>query len=93
MDIYGFVLAGLLITMGALGDRIGRRRAAAIGAAAFGVASVAAAYSGSAAADRRPGPARRRRGDADALDAGPDPQHVPRREAAADRDRASGPAA
>ncbi len=25
-DVYGFVLAGLLITMGSLGDRIGRRR-------------------------------------------------------------------
>ena len=31
-DIYGFVLAGLLITMGALGDRIGRRRLLLIGA-------------------------------------------------------------
>ena len=38
-DIYGFVLAGLLITMGALGDRIGRRRLLLIGAAAFGAAS------------------------------------------------------
>lgn len=43
-DIYGFVLAGLLITMGALGDRIGRRRLLIFGAAAFGLASVAAAY-------------------------------------------------
>jgi MFS transporter, DHA2 family, multidrug resistance protein len=43
-DIYGFVLAGLLITMGALGDRIGRRRLLMIGAVAFGVASIAAAY-------------------------------------------------
>jgi DHA2 family multidrug resistance protein-like MFS transporter len=43
-DIYGFVLAGLLITMGALGDRIGRRRLLLIGAVAFGLASVAAAY-------------------------------------------------
>lgn len=25
-DIYGFMLAGLLLTMGSLGDRIGRRR-------------------------------------------------------------------
>lgn len=48
MDIYGFVLAGMLITMGALGDRIGRRRLLLIGAAAFGAASLAAAYSGSA---------------------------------------------
>jgi DHA2 family multidrug resistance protein-like MFS transporter len=43
-DIYGFVLAGLLITMGALGDRIGRRRLLLFGATSFGVASVAAAY-------------------------------------------------
>src|SRR5437867_5697236 len=45
VDIYGFVLAGLLITMGTLGDRIGRRRRLLIGAAAFGVASVLAAFS------------------------------------------------
>jgi DHA2 family multidrug resistance protein-like MFS transporter len=43
-DIYGFVLAGLLITMGALGDRIGRRRLLTFGALAFGIASLAAAY-------------------------------------------------
>lgn len=48
MDAYGFVLAGLLITMGAVGDRIGRRKLLLIGAAAFGVASVTAAYSNSA---------------------------------------------
>src|SRR5216110_616548 len=48
VDIYGFVLAGLLITMGTLGDRIGRRRLLLIGAAAFGVASVLAAFSRSA---------------------------------------------
>ena len=44
-DIYGFVLAGLLITMGSLGDRIGRRRLLIFGALAFGLASLAAAYS------------------------------------------------
>ena len=43
-DIYGFVLAGLLITMGSLGDRIGRRRLLLFGAVAFGLASLAAAY-------------------------------------------------
>ncbi|AXK36199.1 MFS transporter [Streptomyces armeniacus] len=43
-DIYGFVLGGLLLTMGALGDRVGRRRLLLTGAAAFGAASVAAAY-------------------------------------------------
>ncbi|MFJ4869615.1 MFS transporter [Streptomyces sp. NPDC088757] len=44
LDVYGFVLAGLLITMGALGDRLGRRRLLLGGAALFGTASVAAAY-------------------------------------------------
>src|SRR5687768_11016038 len=44
-DIYGFLIAGSLITMGALGDRIGRRRLLLIGAAAFAVASVLAAFS------------------------------------------------
>ncbi|MFE3519934.1 MFS transporter [Streptomyces sp. NPDC059166] len=44
LDMYGFVLAGLLITMGALGDRIGRRALVLAGAALFGGASVAAAY-------------------------------------------------
>jgi DHA2 family multidrug resistance protein-like MFS transporter len=48
VDIYGFVVAGLLITMGTLGDRIGRRRLLLIGAAAFAGASVFAALSGSA---------------------------------------------
>jgi len=43
-DIYGFVLAGLLITMGSLGDRIGRRRLLIGGAFAFGLASLIAAY-------------------------------------------------
>jgi len=44
-DIYGFVIAGFLMTMGTLGDRIGRRKLLLIGAAAFGAASVLAAYS------------------------------------------------
>ncbi|KUM67573.1 MFS transporter [Streptomyces curacoi] len=47
-DIYAFVLAGLLMTMGSLGDRIGHRRLLLIGAAAFGTASLAAAYADSA---------------------------------------------
>ncbi|MEW1645503.1 MFS transporter [Streptomyces sp. NPDC091219] len=47
-DIYAFVLAGLLMTMGSLGDRIGYRRLLLIGAAAFGTASVIAAYANSA---------------------------------------------
>jgi DHA2 family multidrug resistance protein-like MFS transporter len=45
IDIYGFMVAGSLITMGTLGDRIGRRRLLMIGAAAFGVTSVLAAFS------------------------------------------------
>ncbi|NUK08751.1 MFS transporter [Streptomyces lunaelactis] len=44
IDIYGFMIAGFLVAMGTLGDRIGRRKLLLIGAAAFGVASVAAAY-------------------------------------------------
>ena len=48
LDIYGFLVAGCLITMGTLGDRIGRRRLLMIGAAAFAAASVVAAFSTSA---------------------------------------------
>ena len=48
VDIYGFLIAGFLITMGTLGDRIGRRRLLLIGAAAFGSASILAAFSNSA---------------------------------------------
>ncbi|GHJ43833.1 MFS transporter [Catellatospora sp. TT07R-123] len=47
-DSYGFVLAGLLITMGSLGDRVGRRRLLMLGALGFSAASALAAYSGSA---------------------------------------------
>jgi MFS transporter, DHA2 family, multidrug resistance protein len=47
-DIYGFLIAGSLITMGTLGDRVGRRRVLLIGATAFGIASVLAAFSNSA---------------------------------------------
>ena len=48
VDIYGFLLAGFLITMGTLGDRLGRRKLLMIGATAFGLASVMAALSNSA---------------------------------------------
>jgi MFS transporter, DHA2 family, multidrug resistance protein len=44
-DIYGFMVAGFLVTMGTLGDRIGRRRLLLLGAAAFGLVSVLAALS------------------------------------------------
>jgi MFS transporter, DHA2 family, multidrug resistance protein len=45
LDIYGFMVAGFLLTMGTLGDRIGRRRLLLIGAATFGAASILAARS------------------------------------------------
>jgi MFS transporter, DHA2 family, multidrug resistance protein len=45
VDIYGFLIAGSLITMGTLGDRIGRRKLLLAGAGAFGFASVLAAFS------------------------------------------------
>jgi DHA2 family multidrug resistance protein-like MFS transporter len=48
VDIYGFLVAGSLVTMGTLGDRIGRRKLLLIGAAVFGTASVLAAFSTSA---------------------------------------------
>jgi DHA2 family multidrug resistance protein-like MFS transporter len=47
IDIYGFMVAGFLITMGTLGDRIGRRKLLLIGAAAFGALSLLAAFSNS----------------------------------------------
>ncbi|MDN5917358.1 MAG: MFS transporter [Pseudonocardia sp.] len=50
LDIYALLIAGFLITMGTLGDRIGRRRLLLIGAAAFAVASLAAAYAPTAEA-------------------------------------------
>jgi len=45
IDIYGFMVAGFLVTMGTLGDRIGRRKLLLIGAAGFGAVSVLAAFS------------------------------------------------
>lgn len=45
VDIYAFVIATLLITMGTLGDRIGRRKLLMWGIAGFGAASLLAAYS------------------------------------------------
>ncbi|HEX2112137.1 MAG TPA: MFS transporter [Gaiellaceae bacterium] len=47
-DVYGFMVAGAMITMGTLGDRIGRRRLLLIGAAGFALASLLAAFSTSA---------------------------------------------
>ncbi len=83
VDIYGFMVAGFLVTMGTLGDRIGRRRLLMIGGAAFAAVSVLAAFStspemliatralqGIAGATLAP------------VDAVADLQHVPRPEAA-----------
>ncbi|MFI9646928.1 MFS transporter [Streptomyces sp. NPDC052040] len=47
-DVYSFVIAGLLVSMGSLGDRIGRKRILLGGAMAFGLISVLNAYAGSA---------------------------------------------
>ncbi|WP_439680973.1 MFS transporter [Embleya sp. MST-111070] len=44
-DSYGLMVAGMVITMGTLGDRIGRRRLLMCGGAAFGVLSLVAAFS------------------------------------------------
>ncbi|WDV50455.1 MFS transporter [Streptomyces coeruleorubidus] len=43
-DVYSFVIAGLLVSMGSLGDRIGRKRILLVGATAFGTISVFNAY-------------------------------------------------
>ena len=48
VDSYVLVFAGLLLTMGALGDRFGRKKALNIGLAVFGLGSIASAFSGSA---------------------------------------------
>lgn len=48
LDIYGFVLSGFLVTMGTLGDRIGRRKLLLLGSVGFGLASTLAALSTSA---------------------------------------------
>jgi len=44
VDAYPLVLAGLLVAMGNLGDRFGRRRMLMIGASGFGLVSVLAAF-------------------------------------------------
>ncbi|GAA4927187.1 MFS transporter [Streptomyces coeruleoprunus] len=46
-DVYSFVIAGLLVSMGSLGDRIGRKRLLLTGATAFGALSVLNAYANS----------------------------------------------
>ncbi|MWV42714.1 MFS transporter [Paenibacillus sp. HJL G12] len=49
-DVYGFILAGMLLTMGAIGDRIGRKRLLIIGSVGFALSSLFAAYAQSAEA-------------------------------------------
>ena len=49
IDVYGFLVAGFLITMGTLGDRIGRRKLLMIGAACFAIASLLSAFATSPA--------------------------------------------
>ncbi|WP_372342103.1 MFS transporter [Nocardia sp. CC227C] len=44
IDVYGFFVAGLLLTMGTIGDRVGRRRLLMVGAAAFAAVSIVAAF-------------------------------------------------
>src|SRR5882724_1866276 len=44
-DIYGFMLSGFLITMGTLGDRIGRRKVLLMGSATFALTSLLVAFS------------------------------------------------
>ncbi len=77
IDIYSLVMAGMVLPMGALGDKIGFKRLLLLGSAIFGVASLCAALSPTAltliasrallavgGGDDRPG------------DAGRDPQHL-----------------
>src|SRR5882672_10276036 len=44
IDSYGFIVAGFVITMGTLGDRVGRRRLLFVGGVSFAVVSIVAAY-------------------------------------------------
>ena len=89
IDIYGFLVAGSLITMGTLGDRIGRRRLLMIGAGGVRASRrcVAAFSQQRGDADRHPRAARAGGRDDRAVDAVADPQHVPRPAAAHDGHR------
>ena len=49
IDVYPLVLAGLLVTMGTLGDRFGRRKMLLIGATGFALVSALAAFAPTAA--------------------------------------------
>ena len=87
IDIYGFFVAGALITMGTLGDRIGRRTAAHRRGSVRDHVPAVAFSTDARDADRQPGAARDRRRDARAVDAVADLPHVPGPAAAHGRDR------
>ena len=76
-DVYSFVLAGLLVTMGSLGDRIGHRRLLLCGAGAFAAASVATAYAPTVGLLIGARPAGCRRCNPGAVDPRVDPRPVP----------------
>ncbi|MGW8375777.1 MFS transporter [Streptomyces sp. ODS28] len=48
-DVYSFVIAGLLVSMGSLGDRVGRKKLLLTGSVVFGIVSALTAYAGSPA--------------------------------------------
>ena len=79
-DIYSFVLAGLLVTMGSLGDRIGHKKLLLSAQRLSALISMATAYAPTAGdADRRAGASRRGRGDPGAVDPRVDPRPVSQR--------------
>ena len=88
IDIYGFMVAGFLVTMGTLGDRIGRRKLLMIGAAAFGRrVDHGRVLDEPRDADPQPGAPGDRRRHARPLHVVPDLQHVPGSPAARRRHR------
>lgn len=80
IDIYSLVMAGMVLPMGALGDRMGFKRLLMIGSMLFGVSSLAAAFCAvSRVADCGARLAGNRRGDDHSGHAGRDPHAVYRR--------------
>ena len=73
IDIYSLVMAGMVLPMGALGDKIGFKRLLLLGSAIFGVASLCATVADGSDADCLPCPAGGGGGDDRAGDAGRDP--------------------
>ncbi len=70
IDIYSLVMAGMVLPMGALGDRIGFKRLLMLGGTLFGLASLAAAFSHTASSYRHQGITGYWRGDDCTGDAG-----------------------